>query len=173
MPPYTHSAFTVASGDGAAALNAHVENSGIAPAHSTHNVPLVNAGNNELSEQQQQQHLHPGQVPLENTAARLWFFRQGEYYPKPAHATPTRTGQGKRGDVGGAGGSLLRGKKHDPRGAGLFPYQNPHSDRIVNQLMYVPPNYEKVRASGRMKIILLYNGLGPWNVKQGNRIADM
>lgn len=174
--PYTDSSITVASNDEAAALRAHVDDSGEAPALSTNNAPPLDAVNNELSEQQQQQHLHPGQVPLENTATRPWFFRQGEYYPKPAHATPTRTGQGKRGSygggggVGGAGGSLVRGKKHDPRGAGLFPYQNPHSDRIVNQLMYVPPNYEKVRASGRLKIILLYNGLGPWNVKQGRDV---
>lgn len=40
-------------------------------------------------------------------------------------------------------------------------------DRITNQLMFVPPNYEEIKNEGRLKTILLYNGLGPWNVKQG------
>lgn len=37
--------------------------------------------------------------------------------------------------------------------------------------MFIPPNYEKVKASGHLKTILVYNGLGPWNVKQGKICA--
>ncbi|CAD7005457.1 unnamed protein product [Ceratitis capitata] len=169
---YTHSAITfeprnreaaLQAGDGAEELDG-VDNVkvGNGVPRVTNNPSQSDAANSEQSEQQQQQqHLHPGQVPLESNGARLWFFRQGEYYPKPA--APTRTV--KRGK--GTGG---RGKKQNMLGARLFPYQNPHSDRIVNQLMYVPPNYEEVRASGRLKTILLYNGLGPWNVKQGRDV---
>lgn len=33
--------------------------------------------------------------------------------------------------------------------------------------MFVPPNYDETLKSRKHKTILLYNGLGPWNVKQG------
>ncbi|XP_037937610.1 glycoprotein 3-alpha-L-fucosyltransferase A [Teleopsis dalmanni] len=72
--------------------------------------------------------------------SKPWFFRNGDYYPKTVQASK------------------------------LFPHQDPYSDRIVNQLMFVPPNYEEFRQSGKLKSILLYNGLGPWNVKQGRDV---
>ncbi|EDW79458.2 uncharacterized protein Dwil_GK20401 [Drosophila willistoni] len=83
--------------------------------------------------------------------AKPWFFRNGEYYPKPVKTYSTRKAR----------------KRHAPK---LFPYQDPHSDRIVNQLMYVPHNYPEIKASGKLKTILLYNGLGPWNVKKGREV---
>lgn len=54
--------------------------------------------------------------------------------------------------------------------AKLFPHEDQWTDRITNQLMFVPPNYRDLKMSGQLKTILLYNGLGPWNVKQGNVI---
>ena len=36
--------------------------------------------------------------------------------------------------------------------------------------MFVPPNYEEIQESGKLKTILLYNGLGPWNVKEGREV---
>lgn len=77
---------------------------------------------------------------------RPWYFTNGERYPKPARIN----------------------KKTNKRLAKLTPSEDPRSDRITNQLMFVPPNYEEIRNSGRLKTILLYNGLGPWNnIKQG------
>lgn len=36
--------------------------------------------------------------------------------------------------------------------------------------MFVPPNYEAIKRKGKLKTILLYNGLGPWNVKAGRDV---
>ncbi|EDV97737.1 glycoprotein 3-alpha-L-fucosyltransferase A [Drosophila grimshawi] len=83
--------------------------------------------------------------------AKPWFFRNGEYYPKPAKTFSNRKAR----------------KLHAPR---LFPQEDQHGDRVVNQLMYVPHNYEQIKASGKLKTILLYNGLGPWNVKKGREV---
>lgn len=105
---------------------------------------------NALLQQQQNPLASNPMEPL----AKPWFFKNGEYYPKPAKIPKKR-----------------RGKKAHLQGSKLFPYQDPHSDRIINQLMYVPPNYEEIKSSGKLKTILLYNGLGPWNVKAGkNRL---
>nr|XP_016935788.2 glycoprotein 3-alpha-L-fucosyltransferase A [Drosophila suzukii]XP_016935789.2 glycoprotein 3-alpha-L-fucosyltransferase A [Drosophila suzukii] len=82
---------------------------------------------------------------------KAWFFKNGEYYPKPARTYSNRKAR----------------KRHAPR---LLPHQDPYSDRIVNQLMYVPHNYEEIKSSGKLKTILLYNGLGPWNVKKGRDV---
>ncbi|KAH8265030.1 hypothetical protein KR026_008162, partial [Drosophila bipectinata] len=83
--------------------------------------------------------------------AKPWFFKNGEYYPKPAKTYSNRKAR----------------KRHAPR---LLPHQDPHSDRILNQLMYVPHNYDQIKSSGKLKTILLYNGLGPWNVKKGREV---
>jgi hypothetical protein len=77
--------------------------------------------------------------------SRPWYFTNGERYPKAARIN----------------------KKTGKRLAKLTPAEDIRSDRITNQLMFVPPNYEEIRNEGRLKTILLYNGLGPWNVKQG------
>jgi len=109
----------------------------------------------ELADQEPQQEVEEesaAEKRLEPSAtAKPWFFRNGEYYPKPAKTFSNRKAR----------------KLHAPR---LFPHQDPHSDRVVNQLMYVPHNYEQIKASGKLKTILLYNGLGPWNVKKGREI---
>lgn len=82
----------------------------------------------------------------EVSATRPWYFTNGERYPKSARIN----------------------KKTRRRLAKLIPSEDVRSDRITNQLMFVPPNYEEIKNDGRMKTILLYNGLGPWNVKQGD-----
>lgn len=73
-----------------------------------------------------------------DSSEKPWFFRGGTKWPKPD-------------------------KKHKIK---LFPHQD-SGDRIGNQLMYLPPNYEEILDSGKMKTILLYNGLGPWDAKKG------
>jgi len=79
------------------------------------------------------------------SSGRPWYFTNGERYPKTARIN----------------------KKTKKRLAKLIPSEDVRGDRITNQLMFVPPNYEDIKNEGRLKTILLYNGLGPWNVKQG------
>lgn len=81
----------------------------------------------------------------EMSSSRPWYFTNGERYPKTARIN----------------------KKTKKRLAKLIPSEDVRGDRITNQLMFVPPNYEEIKNEGRLKTILLYNGLGPWNVKQG------
>lgn len=75
-----------------------------------------------------------------------WYFSGGKRYPVEAK----------------------KKRKTNKRLAKLLPSEDPWTDRITNQLMFVPPNYHDIQMSGQLKTILLYNGLGPWNVKQGN-----
>lgn len=77
-----------------------------------------------------------------------WYLAGGQRYPMPAK----------------------KSRKTHKRVAKLLPSEDPWSDRITNQLMFVPPNYEKIQESGKLKTILLYNGLGPWNVKEGRDV---
>lgn len=78
-----------------------------------------------------------------------WYLAGGQRYPKPAKIS----------------------RKTHKRVAKLFPSEDPWNDRIGNQLMFVPPNYEKIQESGKLKTILLYNGLGPWgNLKEGREV---
>lgn len=79
------------------------------------------------------------------SSSRPWYFTNGERYPKAARIN----------------------KKTNKRLAKLIPSEDIRGDRITNQLMFVPPDYEDIKLEGRLKTILLYNGLGPWNVKQG------
>lgn len=79
------------------------------------------------------------------TIERPWYFEGGTRYPKPATIN----------------------KKSKKRVAKLFPTEDPLNDRITNQLMFVPPNYQEIKKQKRYKTILLYNGLGAWNVKEG------
>lgn len=87
------------------------------------------------------QESHDGAVTIE----RPWYFEGGTRYPKPATLN----------------------KKTKKRIAKLFPSEDPLNDRITNQLMFVPPNYQEIKKQKRYKTILLYNGLGAWNVKEG------
>ncbi|XP_030375313.1 glycoprotein 3-alpha-L-fucosyltransferase A [Scaptodrosophila lebanonensis] len=79
--------------------------------------------------------------------SKAWYFRNGDYHPKAIFTSVY--------------------KRHSSK---LFPHQDIHNDRIVNQLMYVPENYAQIKASGKLKSILLYNGLSPWNVKHGREV---
>lgn len=72
---------------------------------------------------------------------KSWYFKKGVKYP---------TAQSK-----------------DKRILKLYQAEDPHSDRIVNQLMYVPPNYDEIQEAGKLKVIYVANGLGTWNVKRG------
>lgn len=40
----------------------------------------------------------------------------------------------------------------------LWPSQDPFSDRIINQLMYIPPDYEEIRRARKQKKIFLFHG---------------
>lgn len=77
-----------------------------------------------------------------------WYLTGGKRYPKPAKIS----------------------RKNRKRIAKLLPSEDPWNDRITNQLMFVPPNYDKIVESGKMKTILLYNGLGAWNLKEGRDV---
>uniref|UniRef100_A0A182N516 Fucosyltransferase n=1 Tax=Anopheles dirus TaxID=7168 RepID=A0A182N516_9DIPT len=77
-----------------------------------------------------------------------WYFSQGMRYPVPAR----------------------RNRKTNKRLARLLPSETARGDRISNQLMFVPPNYETIKRKGKLKTILLYNGLSPWNVKAGRDV---
>lgn len=84
----------------------------------------------------------------ESSLVLPWYFTTGERYPKPA----------------------LRNRKTKKRVARLLPSEDPNNDRITNQLMFVPPNYNQMRTENRNKVILLFNGLSQWNVKGGREV---
>lgn len=90
------------------------------------------------------EHVADGDVALAATS-KPWYFAGGNRRPLPAH----------------------RSRKTHKRLAKLFPHENVWNDRITNQLMFQPPAYDRTVESQKYKTILLYNGLGPWNVKQG------
>lgn len=84
----------------------------------------------------------------EYVESKPWYFAGGKRPPKPAKFS----------------------RKTRNRIAKLMPSEDPWSDRITNQLMFVPPNYEAIQESGKHKTILVYNGLGPWNIKHGQDV---
>lgn len=90
---------------------------------------------------------HNPDIDSDMVLSRPWYFSNGERYPKPTRIN----------------------KKTNKRLAKLTPAEDVRGDRITNQLMFVPPNYEELKNEGKLKTILLYNGLGPWNVKQGKK----
>lgn len=73
--------------------------------------------------------------------AKSWYFKKGVKYPTP--------------------------QTKEKRVLKLYQAEDPHSDRIINQLMYVPPNYDEIQEAGKLKVIYVANGLGSWNVKRG------
>uniref|UniRef100_A0A1B6D299 Fucosyltransferase n=2 Tax=Clastoptera arizonana TaxID=38151 RepID=A0A1B6D299_9HEMI len=74
-----------------------------------------------------------------------WFMSKGKRKPEPAEIS----------DDG-------------HRVAQLFPQEAVGSDRITNQLMYIPPNPEEAQ---QFKKILMYNGLSSWgNLKPGTEV---
>ncbi|GJQ69868.1 hypothetical protein Trydic_g22415 [Trypoxylus dichotomus] len=73
--------------------------------------------------------------PSREENGRAWFFSDGNVYPERADVTPP-----------------------------LFPDES-SGDRIVEQLMYVPENYQGYDT--QEKVILAYNGLNQWGQKSG------
>lgn len=82
---------------------------------------------------------------VDSTFFLPWYFREGERRPPSAR----------------------RIKKTGKRVARIFPAEDAFIDRITNQLMFVPPEYETVVNSGARKTILLYDGLEAWNLSAG------
>ncbi|KAJ4444225.1 hypothetical protein ANN_06016 [Periplaneta americana] len=90
-----------------------------------------------------------------------------------SHQHVERRGRRSSGGGGGAavvhvGGtrwplSAARSRKTGRRIARLWPHEDPGSDRITNQLMFIPPA-SSTGESGphKLKKILIYNGLGSW-----------
>lgn len=75
-----------------------------------------------------------------------YYFQNGTRYPKPAMDT------------------MVSGV-HNPK---LFPFEGNESDHIVNQMMYVPPDYNENK---EIKTILAMNGFADWwNAKEGTGI---
>lgn len=62
---------------------------------------------------------------------KLWFFTGGKQYPS---------------------------EQPKQRRLKLHPFDDPEHDRITNQLMFVPSNYEDIQDSGKLKTILVFNG---------------
>lgn len=76
-----------------------------------------------------------GRATLSSNIEKAWFFRGGTEYPSNGHGHPR-----------------------------LFPDQF-EGDRIVEQLMYVPEDYQEYNVA--VKTIVAYNGLGTWAQKHG------
>jgi hypothetical protein len=80
-------------------------------------------------------------IPLGEEEGRMWFMSGGTRWPLPA----------------------AKSRKSGRRIAALWPHEDPGSDRITNQLMFVPPSSSAGESNGqRLKKILIYNGLGSW-----------
>lgn len=73
-------------------------------------------------------------------ASRPWYFAGGRRLPHEAR----------------------RNRRSGRRLAKLMPHEDRLSDRITNQLMFVPANYEAYRATGKLKTILI-SGRRDWN----------
>ena len=79
--------------------------------------------------------------------AKPWYFTNGTRFPKPATIS-AKTGI---------------------RDAKLLPHEDPGNDRIVNQMMFIPPNYDPSRRKEIMKTIFVPLGLPPWwKLKDGD-----
>ena len=77
----------------------------------------------------------------EGEECRPWYMCGGTRWPLPA----------------------AKSRKSGRRMALLWPEEDPGSDRITNQLMFVPPSSSAGESSGqRLKEILFYYGLGSW-----------
>lgn len=69
-----------------------------------------------------------------------FYFKDGQVYPQPAKI------------------SKVTGR----RDAKLLPFEDPDGDRWINQLMFVPPNYEEIRKSNKTKLIGFPFGVIGW-----------
>ena len=80
-------------------------------------------------------------VADEDEKCRPWYLSGGTRRPLPAAKSP----------------------KSGRRMALLWPEEDPGSDRITNQLMFIPPSPSTGESSGqKLKKILFYYGLGRW-----------
>ena len=80
-------------------------------------------------------------VADEGEKCRPWYMFGGTQWPLPPAKSP----------------------KSGRRMALLWPEEDPGSDRITNQLMFVPPSQSASKSSSqRLKKILMYYGLGSW-----------
>jgi len=80
-------------------------------------------------------------VTDEDEGGRRWYISGGTQWPLPVTKSP----------------------KSGRRMALLWPEEDPGSDRITNQLMFVPPSPSAGDSSGqKLKKILIYYGLGSW-----------
>ena len=80
-------------------------------------------------------------LPLPEEEGRPWYLSGGTRWPLPA----------------------AKSRKSGRRIAALWPHEDPGSDRITNQLMFVPSSSSAGESNGqRLKKILIYNGLGSW-----------
>lgn len=80
-------------------------------------------------------------MPQEEDQGRPWYMSGGTRWPLPA-AKSRKTGR-----------RIVR----------LWPHEDPGSDRITNQLMFVAPVSSTGDSNGhRLKKILIFNGLGSW-----------
>lgn len=75
-----------------------------------------------------------------------WYLKEGKLYPEPATISNVT----------------------DIRDAKLLPYEDAGNDRILNQLMFVPPDYDLIKKSGKFKTILLYNMPYWWQNSEGD-----
>lgn len=76
-----------------------------------------------------------------------WYFGGGQQCPKPAKLS-----------------------HKSQRIAKLLPSEDAVNDRITNQLMFIPPNYDEILKSGKLKTIFLRNGLHQWNINEGREV---
>jgi len=80
-------------------------------------------------------------LPLQQEEGRPWYMSGGTRWPLPA----------------------AKSRKSGRRIAALWPHEDPGSDRITNQLMFIPPSPSAGESSvQRLKKILFYYGLGSW-----------
>lgn len=77
-----------------------------------------------------------------------WFFMDGTYFPKPQKINSF---------------SIKKRLRLFP----VFSNKYEDNDRIVDQLMFVPHNYNEIQASGKLKKIFLPSGIGSWNIQPG------
>lgn len=83
---------------------------------------------------------------LQAEARKPWFFSGGTRRPVPTRVS----------------------KKSGRKLAKLWPHEDWGDDRILNQLMFVPPNRKD--KPEQLKKILFYFGLGSWNIKPGRDV---
>lgn len=104
--------------------------------------PIVHVNDDKIDTNIQIDNDHNNNNYDEFSESKPWYFAGGKRLPKPAKLS----------------------QKTGKRMAKLMPSEDPWTDRITNQLMFIPPNYEAIQQSGKYKTILLFNGLEQWDI---------